>query len=196
MIMIECKACLKHLATKLKPVPPFDNEAFYIVECAPTPTSTSEILESRYLYFTGAFGAENIALIEQLYRIVWKPWTPCIEAKHRSNSSVSLACRCIGYLSMLFSVELVDESEFPYRQYDISSLFIETILVCLDYSIARLMELARDGRHEIDAESRPGVYLLYIYLSAFDTLRKKWGNCTIFVSFLVLSYYMSMLTSD
>ena len=45
------------------------------------------------------------------------------------------------------------------------------------------MELVRDGRHEIDAESRPGVYLLYIYLSAFDTLRKKWGNFTIFVSF-------------
>lgn len=160
---------------------PLDDKASYIIQCHPI--SNSKAFGLYKLSFTGAFNLANIGLVEQLDLMVGELWTLDIEAKNKDKPSVPLACLCIGYLHMLFLVQLVDKSKTPYNQHNLSALFARMILTRLDALIISIMKSARDGRRDIDAESRPGLCLLYLYLSDLCNMLQHSDDCTIFVSF-------------
>jgi hypothetical protein len=185
---------LQGTAAANKPWLPLDDKASYVVHCRPA--SNSETSKLYNLSFTGAFDMANIGFAKQLDQMVWELWTPGIEAKNNDKPSVPLACLCIGYLHLLFRVRLVDESKSPYNQHNFLVLLTQTSLIRLDALIISVTKSVRDGRREIDSESRPGLVLLYLYLSDLCNLLQHSDDCTMFVSFSKFPSHIPTLTSD
>ena len=139
------------------------------------------------LPFTGQPSISNHDFVERFNELVLELFAPSIEARDPNNTLFSLAHLCIAYLIFLFWVRIVDRSEPPYDQHNFIALFAEMVLKGLDILVAKVMHLVRDGQHQTDAESRPGICVLYFHLLDLDRILHRLEECTIFVSHFIYS---------
>jgi hypothetical protein len=130
--------------------------------------------------------------VAQLKKMLEK-WALEIQPRGRGWKSIHLACLAIGCYHMLVFGKLQDNSE-PHDKPDLSPILAHWILYQSKDLVAQIMDPVRSV-HELNAKTRPGVVLLYLYLSMLLLPKlKAMRRCQLWVS-CIIPHILSVVSS-
>jgi hypothetical protein len=132
--------------------------------------------------FIGAFSTSNTELSNTIDKLVRDRWAPHVELNDDTALSVASSCLLTGYLNVLFWGDIQAQPSSQDNRHKISAVLAGFMINRIDELLVEVRSLFRYGKCGLDAESRPAVDVLYIYLSGLYNKLKTAKRLKIFVS--------------
>jgi hypothetical protein len=121
-------------------------------------------------------------LSKAIDELVRDKWAPHVEINDDTALSIASSCLLAGYLNVLFWGDIQAQSSPQDNRLRISAVLAEFLINRIDELLVEVRSFFRYGKSGLDAESRPALDVLYIYLAGLYNKLKAAKRLKIFVS--------------